>query len=60
MSRLLESRSFWFKLVCVLCLALSIMVQVLDRIRDEPASIARPQPLEAHAPGGGPINSHQE
>ncbi|MDO8409572.1 MAG: hypothetical protein Q7S93_05885 [Phenylobacterium sp.] len=60
MSRLLESRSFWFKLVCVLCLAFSIMVQVLQHFRDEPSSIARQQPVEAHAPGGRPVNPDQE
>ncbi|HMO43850.1 MAG TPA: hypothetical protein PKB04_11155 [Phenylobacterium sp.] len=60
MSRLLESRGFWFKLACVVCLAFSVMVQVLAHVRDEPSSIERPHPQQAHAPGGGPIHPKQE
>jgi hypothetical protein len=60
MDRFLQSRSFWFKVVCLLCLAFGIVIQVLAHVRDEPSSINRPQPQQAHAPGGGPINSYQE
>jgi hypothetical protein len=60
MIRPLESRGFWFKLVCVLSLAFGVMVQILAHVRDEPSSIKRPHPQPAHAPGGGPIHSDQE
>lgn len=60
MSRLLESRGFWFKLACVVCLAFGILVQILAHVRDEPTSIKRPHPQPAHAPGGGPIPLEQE
>lgn len=60
MDQFLQDRSFWFRVVCLLCLAFGIAVQILDHVRDEPSPIARAQPIEAHAPGGRPINPDQE
>lgn len=60
MDRFVQSRSFWFKVVCLLCLAFGIMIQVLDRVREAPSPLASSHPIEAHAPGGGPVNPDPE
>ena len=60
MSRLLESRSFWFRVVCVFCLAFALLVQVLDHVKEEPTDTPALRPLPAHAPGATPPNIVQK
>ena len=59
MIRLLGSRSFWFKLAGVLCLAFSVLVQVLDHVGEDPSSLDHPQPAKAYSPSGDPLPSDQ-
>lgn len=60
MTRFIESRSFWFRVVCVLCLAFALLVQVLDRLKDQPTDAPALRPLAAHAAGATPEHPLQE
>ncbi|MDX5331958.1 MAG: hypothetical protein LPJ86_02595 [Caulobacteraceae bacterium] len=60
MTRFIESRSFWFRLICILCLAFGLLVQVLDRMHGETPGTRSLAAVPAHAPGAAPQTNVQE
>ncbi|HMO42712.1 MAG TPA: hypothetical protein PKB04_05205 [Phenylobacterium sp.] len=60
MTRFIESRSFWFRLICILCLGFGVFVQALDHLNEDRSHGRSLAPITAHAPGETTTHLPQE